>query len=607
VITSNKAFIRAGAALLLLKPRSKVPVGEDWSEAPVATFDELQRRCKGHNVGVRLGKWSKIGGFFLHVIDVDIRSTKHETEAREKLAGILMGYDFMGFPRVKSGSGGASFHLYFVTDKPFKSKKLAHSEGFSHVFDHSKGREVKKWDWEIELFGTGKQVAIPPSIHPETGNEYSWEVEFDPTADYPLVESTDIEAELREPEAEIGTDDQTGISYEDAEEFLKGLDPDYWCEDREGWIKVGMALHHEFDGEKDAFDVWCDFARQSSKFDLREHKAQWRSFKNRGARPTTFRTVIEAANEGQWAATYDQLPNMFDDIEEVTTGGDISDEFDDLPPRVVATKSAEKAEEKRKEIVRRRGDPDMSILDYTNQPAPRLPLDILSSRLQKIVRDSAINAGAPEDFVFASLITSASMCMGNSVRVKIKEGFEQPAIIWAQIIGGPSTNKSPAMRIPLKCLTAIQDRMMVPFREAIKKWEQEKKLADQFLKDWETKQKAMIASGQEVSAEPPSNAIAPPKPAEPILVMNDASIEAFYRRQAITPRGFGVSRDELAAFMADMERYGNSSNRAAWLESYEGSSHTIERVKDEGKIIHIPHCWFPRGSEPVRRIISIEN
>jgi hypothetical protein len=54
--------------------------------------------------------------------------------------------------------------------------------------------------------------------------------------------------------------------------------------------------------------------------------------------------------------------------------------------------------------------------------------------------------------------------------------------------------------------------------------------------------------------------------------------------------------------MADMDRYGNSSNRAAWLEAFEGNSHTLERVKDEGKIIHIDHICAPLigGIQPER-------
>jgi hypothetical protein len=574
-----------------LKPKSKVPVGEDWAKQPVATFDELDRRCKGHNVGVRLGEWSKIGGLYLHVIDVDIRSAKFEEEARAALAKMMIGYPYETYPRVKSGSGGPSFHVYFLTDKPFKSKKLAQSEGFRLVKEKSSGKEVKKRNWEIELFGTGKQVTIPPSIHPETGNVYEWEIEFDPTADCPYVESTDIEALVRDEEVSTGSDDITGITVEDAKEYLSHLDLDYWCEDREGWIKLGMAIHHEFEGSDEGFKLWCEFAKQSAKFDLREHKAQWKSFKNRGGRPTTFRTIIEASNENQWATTYEALPDMFDDIEEDEAEEDvdpdrrpipknIADEFDDLPSL--------KGEAKRKEIVRRKGDPNMTILEHSSVAAPKIPIEGFHPRIRRIVRDGAKSTGSPEDFVFSAFFTGVAMCLGNSVELQARKNFVQPAILWCQNIGIPSSNKSPALRVITHALDRITARQMGPYQEAFKIWQAESERAAIHRKEWAAQQKAIIASGEATVIDMPREAIAPRKPPLPLIYMNDMTIEAFHRRQASTDRGVGVVRDELATWMGNMERYSSSSDRGSWLEAYDAGSHRMERVKDEGEVTFIP-------------------
>ena len=82
----------------------------------------------------------------------------------------------MRFPYVISGSGGDSRHFYFFTDRPFRSRKLEHS---AEKFTGKDGKQ--HWAWEIELFGTGKQVACPPSIHPDTGRAYVWgrSIDFD--------------------------------------------------------------------------------------------------------------------------------------------------------------------------------------------------------------------------------------------------------------------------------------------------------------------------------------------------------------------------------------------------------------------------------------------
>ena len=323
----------AGFALLWLHPRTKRPIGDDWSQLPVATLARLEKTYQdGNNIGVRLGKWSKVDGDYLHVLDVDIREGADE-DAKATLEDLFPGVDLWRFPRVKSGSGGASRHIYFVTTEPFPSKKLANS-GIKFVGEDGK----KHWTWEIELFGTGKQVAIPPSVHPDTGNLYAWEREFDLSARAPTIDADLIADLIYGEDEEVDEDvdvEPLGISYKEAEDYLKELDLDHHCEDREGWITVGMALHHEFDGSKEALAVWRDFSKQSRKYDAADLKYQWKSFdRKKTGRPVTFRTVVESANEEIRAQEWANIPDEFDDVEEAPEAErDIADEFEDLPPQ----------------------------------------------------------------------------------------------------------------------------------------------------------------------------------------------------------------------------------------------------------------------------------
>ncbi len=151
-LRQNEHLVRMGFALHRLHPQSKRPIGDDWSQRPVANYEDLKRRFRdGDNIGCRLGKWSKVERKFLHVIDLDIRVGKEADAAEAELEKLFPGIDIWKFPRVKSGSGGASRHIYFVTDEPFQSKKLAHSG------NKITGKDGKQhWSWEIELFGTGK-------------------------------------------------------------------------------------------------------------------------------------------------------------------------------------------------------------------------------------------------------------------------------------------------------------------------------------------------------------------------------------------------------------------------------------------------------------------
>ncbi len=326
-LRQNEHLVRMGFALHRLHPQSKRPIGDDWSQRPVANYEDLKRRFRdGDNIGCRLGKWSKVERKFLHVIDLDIRVGKEADAAEAELEKLFPGIDIWKFPRVKSGSGGASRHIYFVTDEPFQSKKLAHSG------NKITGKDGKQhWSWEIELFGTGKQVAIPPSIHPDTGREYVWEREFDADAKLPHVDA-DLVADLvfaEDEDAEEHDNSVLDLDYEEARDLVASLDKSH-AFDREAWRNVGMALSHEFGrSSKAAFDIWVEFSRRApDKFvSVRDCKEQWDSFRNKTERPITMRSVIETVNERRRAEEWENIPDEFEDDEH-----DIAKEFEDIVP-----------------------------------------------------------------------------------------------------------------------------------------------------------------------------------------------------------------------------------------------------------------------------------
>lgn len=291
---------------------------------------------KGRNIGVRLGKWSRVDGFYLHVLDMDIRDPDFTDDARCELADIAKAWGITpdDFVPVISGSGGESRHLYFLTDKPFSSKKLWHS---TESFIDEKG--TKHWCAEIELFGTGKQVALPPSIHPDTLKEYRWEHGTFDSRDLIDVDSTLIEGMIgAEREQRYAEDaEPLGISYAEAEGHIAGLDLDGYCEDRAGWIRLGMALHHEFDGSPEALDVWRQFSKKSRKFNERVLREQWKSFKldRGGDEVVTFASIVQAANENRWVVDRENVAAEFDE----------EDEEDDIPQPGQRKERAEREDE----------------------------------------------------------------------------------------------------------------------------------------------------------------------------------------------------------------------------------------------------------------------
>lgn len=310
-------FREAGFALHWLKPRSKAPIAEGWSTAAVLDVDGLRRTYQqGFNVGVRLGEPSKVGGGFLHALDIDIRDPELADEAWAAVREALGDIDPDTLPCVASGSGGASRHLYFITDRPFYSRKLAVSDG------KQRGKDGKwHYDWEVELYGTGKQVAAPPSIHPETGKQYTWERPFDLSMlEFGIAPTVPAERLEKITEAvtstyEFETIEPLTFKERQLEKELCEI-PDARIDDYEDWITLGQALHHQFGGSRYGYDLWVQHSKRSEKFNEREMPGKWRGFGRSRRRPVTMASVRQWVLEERRQAFVDSFDDAFDDLDE---------------------------------------------------------------------------------------------------------------------------------------------------------------------------------------------------------------------------------------------------------------------------------------------------
>lgn len=313
-----KRLAREGVAVHWLRPESKAPVHDGWSSAPVNTEEDLQRTYRdGYNVGIRLGRPSEVDtGRYLYVLDVDVKGDEADAdEAFAALTKILP--TWQDHPFVRSGRGGHSQHIYLCCDEDMPSKKLAHSDRKVEWTDAG-GKVHKSWAWEIERFGTGKQVACPPSIHPETGNEYEWGLEVDwndldaitvsAASLEPLddegrgglsgrssTRSTDTSRSSNVTSLQDFKNKQTlGLDPDEAWDFILDLDRAEYCDDRDGWLKVGMACHHEFNGSDVGYNLWRKWSKKSDKFDEDDLERVWDSFDNDDRRPVRFATIKAA-------------------------------------------------------------------------------------------------------------------------------------------------------------------------------------------------------------------------------------------------------------------------------------------------------------------------
>ena len=200
MLETAKRFHDLGFAVHWLLPRSKRPIEKKWTTGPRKTFKELKSLYqKGMNIGVRLGEPSALtlpGGRirYLAVIDCDIKSEqeKHLREMDARVRELFPGIHRTAI--VASGRANGSRHYYVVSKTPVSTKRLAQSPEKVKIkmpssdpsrFEKETLTEAElargirlKAAWEISIMGTGSQVVMPPSIHPDSGKRYEWTREW---------------------------------------------------------------------------------------------------------------------------------------------------------------------------------------------------------------------------------------------------------------------------------------------------------------------------------------------------------------------------------------------------------------------------------------------
>jgi hypothetical protein len=231
---------------------------------------------------------------------------------------------------------------------------------------------------------------------------------------------------------------------------------------------------------------------------------------------------------------------------------------------------------------------------------------MLPTALRAYVFDVADRQQSVPDFVAVAALCGIASLIGNHVRIAPKQNDDWIEVpnLWGAIIGPPSAMKSPAMQSALGPIYAIQDEMRNEWQSALADAgiddalsgldaREAKKKAAKALKDGDRDAARSILA--EVSTgdddEPPC----------PRIVVNDTTVEKLGELLNENPRGLLLIRDELPGFLARMESEEYASERAFYLEAFNGSGRfTYDRI---GRgTVHIANCTLSiiGGVQPSR-------
>ena len=218
-------------------------------------------------------------------------------------------------------------------------------------------------------------------------------------------------------------------------------------------------------------------------------------------------------------------------------------------------------------------------------PVPALPPDLIPEPYQDWLVDIAERMQCPLDYVAigAMIMTAAVVGAGCGIRPKRQDSWTVIPNLWGGIVGAPSTLKSPALKEILKPLEALEDEAWEAYERSTKHYDVElegyKTLKEVIKKELFKAAQASDTFGQEAAKDKLRNLKEPQEPHCKRYITNDTTIEKMHELLSRNPRGLLLFRDELLGLLTSWDREGYESDRAFYLEAWNGyGSKTTDRI-----------------------------
>lgn len=204
------------------------------------------------------------------------------------------------------------------------------------------------------------------------------------------------------------------------------------------------------------------------------------------------------------------------------------------------------------------------------------PIDIYPPELQRYILECHNTLSNSIDYMGCSMLWMLSLIIGNSMKVKVKNGWVEPCSIWLAIIGMKGIGKTPSIKSIVFPLEKANMREIKKYAKELSKYES---------------YKALPKDEKEFHAE-----VHPPKRSQ--FIAKDVTLEALIDMHEDSPNGVGVLKDELAGWFKDMNKYRAGSDLEHWLSSWNGESIFLNRKTSKSAFINNSFLPVLGGIQP---------
>jgi hypothetical protein len=199
--------------------------------------------------------------------------------------------------------------------------------------------------------------------------------------------------------------------------------------------------------------------------------------------------------------------------------------------------------------------------------------NLLPEAFRPWIHDIVERMQCPMDFPAVAVMVAIASVVGRKIVIRPKKQDDWRVVpnLWGGVIGRPGVLKTPAIQEPLRPLYRLEYDADLNYQDLLDQWkvdqivakEQEKVSSQQIREALKKGQDATAIAETLVSGENP-------QPSRTRYMVNDSTVEKLGELLNENPNGLLVFRDELTGFLRQLDRDGHESDRAFYLEAWNG-------------------------------------
>jgi len=245
--------------------------------------------------------------------------------------------------------------------------------------------------------------------------------------------------------------------------------------------------------------------------------------------------------------------------------------------------------------------PDPEPLGGELPPVKPFDVDLLPESLRVLAEDVAERMQVACDYPAIVAVLCLAGVTGRRATIQpraLDTTWTVTPNLWGGLVAPPGMMKSPLISAITRPLTRIEATWRTEYTAAVADYERQQEEARLDKAVWEADYKKAKKAGKPIPSRPEES------DAEPVccrLITQDATAEKLHVILSENPAGVLVIRDELAGWVATLDKLGREGERGFFLSAWNGDTpYTIDRI--ERGSIYVEACCVSMlgGIQPAR-------